>query len=106
MVPIKGKVNSKIVSDINLNAYDIMEEIYFNNCEDEEHDKQVSKADLMYGCAEVAQTIPIYNYSVDLMDKPFTWSQFMTLNEKMEPEVAITQSVITPTKVAFLDTVR
>ena len=42
---------------------------------------------------ESSKTIPIYNYSCDILSRPFTWKEFMKLNEDQEPLMPSGQSV-------------
>ncbi len=43
--------------------------------------------------SENSKNIEIYNYSCDLMKKPFTWNEFMKMNEKQEPLMPSLMSV-------------
>lgn len=90
ILPVNGKINGKIVPDINLNENIPNENM---NGITTRPDKQISHANLMPGGDSAEKKIPIYNYSCDLMEKPFTWSQFMKMNEYVEPEVASAASI-------------
>lgn len=42
---------------------------------------------------EDEKKIPVFNYSCDLLEKPFTWKEFMKLNEIQEPKMPSLLSV-------------
>lgn len=42
---------------------------------------------------EETKKIPVYNFSCDLLKKPFTWKEFMELNEAQEPKMPSSVSV-------------
>lgn len=42
---------------------------------------------------ETTKKIPVYNFTCDLMDKPFTWKDFMKNNEIHEPQMPSSVSV-------------
>jgi hypothetical protein len=39
------------------------------------------------------EKIPVFNYSCDILKRPFTWKEFMKLNEDQEPLMPSSQSV-------------
>lgn len=43
---------------------------------------------------EMTKNISIYNFTCDLMKNPFTWDEFLLLNEKQEPVMPSSLSVM------------